>query len=74
MIIGTYRDVEARLAPEIRPLLARISREGCLLPLRRLDRSEVAEFVAHATGSQPTDDRINDLSRYGHPVTWTDGG
>ncbi|HWB73507.1 MAG TPA: AAA family ATPase, partial [Nannocystaceae bacterium] len=61
MIVGTYRDAEARLADELRPLLARISREGCLLPLARLDRREVEEFVAHATGSAPSREQADEL-------------
>jgi tetratricopeptide (TPR) repeat protein len=53
-VIGTYRDAEVRLATELRPLFARIAREGAVLPLAPLDRSEVAEFVVQATGNTPT--------------------
>ena len=61
MVIATHRDAEARLTPEIRPLLARIAREARVLPLRRLERSEVAEFVAQATGAEPAVDRVDGL-------------
>jgi AAA ATPase domain len=46
LILGTFRDVEARLSPEIGADLARISREGKLLALPRLDRKESAEMAA----------------------------
>jgi tetratricopeptide (TPR) repeat protein len=61
MVVGTYRDAEARLQPEVRSLLAQISREACVMPLARLARGEVAQFVAQATGSDPDDARVDEL-------------
>ena len=63
MVIATYRDGEVRLSPELAPLIARIAREGCVLSLRPLDRDDVAEFVARATGRAPTGDRVDELVR-----------
>jgi hypothetical protein len=46
LIVGTRRDVEGRVTPEVRGLLARLARGGASRPLRRLDRDEVAAIVA----------------------------
>jgi hypothetical protein len=46
--LGTYRDLEAR-RPPVADMLARIAREGEILPLRRLSREEVAELVTNET-------------------------
>jgi hypothetical protein len=61
MMIGTYRDVEARLAAEIGATLSLISREACVLPLRRLERREVADFVAAVTGAVPARELVDVL-------------
>jgi tetratricopeptide (TPR) repeat protein len=47
-VLGTYRDFEAR-RPPVADMLARIAREGEVLPLRPLSREEVAELVRHET-------------------------
>src|SRR5262249_33054778 len=44
LIVGTFRDVEARLSPEVGAELARVGREGVTLALPRLDRAETAEL------------------------------
>ncbi len=49
VVLGTYRDAEARL-PRVAELLSRIMREGETLPLRPLSRDEVAEVLRHETG------------------------
>jgi tetratricopeptide (TPR) repeat protein len=61
MIIGTYRDAEARLSADHASLLARIGREGTVLPLRRLGRDDVAAFVALATGRDADPERIDTI-------------
>jgi hypothetical protein len=61
MIVGTYRDAEARLLPETGRLLAQLAREACVLPLRRLDRAEVASYVMQATGSPPAEAGVDAL-------------
>jgi tetratricopeptide (TPR) repeat protein len=50
LVLGTYRDVEARLAPDVGDLLAKIAREGALLPLARLSALEVATWVKETRG------------------------
>lgn len=45
VLLGTYRDVEARMDAEASDLLSRICREGSTLPISRLDRAAAAGFV-----------------------------
>lgn len=45
LVLGTYRDAEARLAPEVFALLAKIAREGDAVPLPRLTRADVQEWI-----------------------------
>ncbi len=59
LVVATYRDAEARMSPEIGPTLTQIAREACVLPLRRLDRQEVVDFVSQATGVAPTAERAD---------------
>lgn len=46
VVVATYRDVEARLSPEVGDALGRVAREGRYLALRRLGREEIASWVA----------------------------
>lgn len=48
LLVGTYRDVEARVSPTAAEELARIAREGRYLPLARLDRDDIASWVRAA--------------------------
>ncbi len=48
LLLGTVRDVEARLSPELAGELARIVREGRYLHLPRLGPDEVAAWLAAA--------------------------
>jgi hypothetical protein len=50
LIVGTFRDVEARLSPEVGAELARIGREGVTLALPRLDRDESAALARALAG------------------------
>ena len=59
LVIGTYRDEEARLVPELGQLLGDIAREGTYLPLAPLTRAEISDLVAGFTG-QPTDSAMLD--------------
>jgi hypothetical protein len=70
LVIGTYREAEARLAPETAQVLAQLSREATVLPLRRLDRVQVATYLARATGAPPNADRLELLYRQteGNPL------
>ena len=45
VIVGTYRDAEARLSPERGEALAQVAREGRYLALGRLGREEIAQWV-----------------------------
>jgi eukaryotic-like serine/threonine-protein kinase len=45
LLVGTYRDVEVRLKPELGDTLARVAREGVTFALRRLERAEVAALL-----------------------------
>jgi hypothetical protein len=59
LVIGTYREAEVRLDPELTRIVAHIAREACVLPLRRLERTEVADYIAQATGVVPSGERID---------------
>ena len=48
LLVGTARDVEARLTPEVAADLARVAREGRYLVLPRLGPGEVATWLAAA--------------------------
>lgn len=50
LVVGTYRDAEARQGP-VAPLLARLARHGHHLPLARLAEPEVSAFLARVLGS-----------------------
>jgi tetratricopeptide (TPR) repeat protein len=53
LIVGTFRDVEARLLPEVGAELARIGREGVTLSLPRLDRDESAALARALAADEP---------------------
>lgn len=55
LVVGTMRDVEARLTPSVAELLARIGREGTTLPLSRLDREATATFLRQRARQVPPD-------------------
>ncbi len=48
LVLITYREVEARLAPEPLRLLTDLGREGCVIALPPLDEREVAALVERA--------------------------
>jgi hypothetical protein len=54
VVAGSYRDVEARLDPEVDARVARLGRRGRTLALERLDEREVAALVRGA-GTLPDD-------------------
>lgn len=51
MVVGAYRDVEARLSASVGEALARIAREGRYLVLSRLSREDVKTWVEDASSS-----------------------
>lgn len=62
LVVGTYRDVEAELAPETRSLLADIAREGRTLSLGGLDESAAFVF-AGGHGVEPESELVQALHR-----------
>ena len=50
VVVGTYRDEEARLQPEVGGVLTDVAREGVYLPLLPLSREEIAALVSGAAG------------------------
>jgi hypothetical protein len=61
LLVGTARDVEARLTPEVAGDLARIAREGRYLVLERLGRGEVAAWLDAAGDGGGDGGRLADL-------------
>jgi tetratricopeptide (TPR) repeat protein len=55
LVIGTYREAEARLDPQLAATLGDIIRHGQRLPLRGLRERDVGEVVARVAGRRPPD-------------------
>ena len=55
LVIGTYRESEARLDPVLAGALGDIIRHGQRLPLRGLRERDVAEVVERVAGRRPSD-------------------
>ena len=55
LVVATFRDVEARLSPELAPLLDRLAREGSSLPLARLGPEASARLLEQRAGAQSGD-------------------
>ncbi|MBW3608869.1 MAG: AAA family ATPase [Actinobacteria bacterium] len=55
LIIGTYREAEARLDAQLAATLGEIIRHGQRLPLRGLREADVAVVVEHVAGRRPPD-------------------
>jgi tetratricopeptide (TPR) repeat protein len=68
-IIGTFRDAEIH-RPRIGNIVARLRRAAIQLPLRRLDRDEIREYVRVATGERPLEQDVTGLATLteGHPL------
>lgn len=59
LVLGTYRDAEARADAELGEQMSRIAREGTLLALSRLSEDDAQKLVsAHGELSRPDGDRI----------------
>jgi hypothetical protein len=63
LVVGTYRDEEARLSPPVGQLLGDIAREGTYLPLAPLSTAEIAEVVSHFTGKPADTDLLASVER-----------
>ena len=55
LVIGTYREAEARLDPQLAATLGDIIRHGRRLPLRGLREADVAAVVERVAGRRPPD-------------------
>ncbi len=55
LVVGTYREAEARLDPQLATTLGDIIRHGQRLPLRGLQERDVAEIVTRVAGRRPSD-------------------
>ena len=55
LVIGTYREAEARLDPQLAAMLGDIIRHGQRLPLRGLRERDVGEVVERVAGRRPPD-------------------
>jgi tetratricopeptide (TPR) repeat protein len=69
LIIGTFRDAEVH-RPRIGNIVARLRRTAIQLPLRRLDRDEIREYVRVTTGERPLEQNVTELATQteGHPL------
>jgi hypothetical protein len=56
MIVGTYRDLEASMRPDVGDVLARVGRSSHVLALPRLGEADVAAVVREAVGH--ADDKL----------------
>jgi hypothetical protein len=61
VIVGTYRDAEARLSEAAGLVLAKIEREARVLRPLRLGRDDVGLLVERTTGSAATEDLVSRL-------------
>jgi predicted ATPase len=69
LIIGTFRDAEIQ-RPRIGNIVARLRRAAIQLPLRRLDRDEIREYLRMTTGQRPLEQDVTELATLteGHPL------
>jgi tetratricopeptide (TPR) repeat protein len=58
LVIGTYREAEARFSTERMELLTAIGREGAVFPLKPLGSADVAALVRSGLGSEVDDELL----------------
>ncbi len=63
VIVATFREAEVERSKTLGPLIARIAREGTLLPLRGLVEPDIAEFVSTRCAIAPAPGLITMLHR-----------
>jgi len=73
LIIGTYRDVEARSSAHTEPLW-RTSRDATVLRLPRLDESDIRDYLLLLDGDEPDDAAVHRLlqTTAGNPLFLTE--
>lgn len=63
LVVGTYRETEARLDPQLAGTLSEIIRHGRRLALRGLHERDVAEVVRRVAGRRPPDGVVRAIHR-----------
>jgi hypothetical protein len=63
LVVGSYREQEARASSERMDLITRVAREGAIFPLARLAPADVALLVRSELGDVADDDLIAALQR-----------
>ncbi len=66
-VLGTFRDVETRLSPEVADALAKVGREGEVMSLARLTRDDVAAWIANKGGLVSKADDVHRITE-GNPL------
>jgi tetratricopeptide (TPR) repeat protein len=62
-IVGTFREAEVERSKPLSSLIARVAREGILLPLRGLNEADVAAFVSVRAAVTPAPKLVRMLHR-----------
>ncbi len=70
LVVGSYREQEARASSEHMELIARIAREGAIIPLARLAAADVAALVRSELGDAADEQLLASLehSSEGNPL------
>ncbi len=63
VVIGTYREVEARWQPTVAAALAEAGREGTKIPLLGLSRDHLADYIERTTARRVPDATIDAIHR-----------
>lgn len=61
-VIGTYREVEIKLQPELAALIAQAEREGAAFPLRGLGESDIGRYIELGWGISADSALVHRLS------------
>ncbi|MCC6997478.1 MAG: AAA family ATPase [Deltaproteobacteria bacterium] len=67
LLVGTFRDVEARTTPTVGETLGKIAREGRYLSLARLDRAQLARWLAASDADASQLDALLEVTE-GNPL------
>lgn len=70
LLVGTYREAEARERPEVAEILSGIAGDAQRLALGGLDRAGVATLVQRLAGDRVSEDRVSEIARVteGNPL------
>jgi tetratricopeptide (TPR) repeat protein len=67
VVLGTAREIEAHLSPDVVEILTKIAREGVIMSLRRLTFGDVATWVTRRAPLETSADKVFRLSE-GNPL------